>query len=89
MKKAILPIIAAMIMGLMAAPVAWAGMGKTAELAKQCQSALKDSPNTEAAKLCQEGLDLQKQGKEKEAVAKMQQGLAQLQPASPPKGKPY
>ena len=86
MKKAIL---AAMIVGLVAVPAAWAGGGKAAELTKQCQEALKQSPNTDGAKLCQEGLTLHKQGKEKEAMAKMQEGLAQLQPAKAPTGKPY
>jgi hypothetical protein len=89
MKKATLPIIAAMIMGLMAAPAAWAGGGKAADLTKQCQEAVKQNPGTDAAKLCQEGITLQEQGKDKEAVAKMQQGLAQLQPAKAPTGKPY
>lgn len=88
MKKAILPIIAAMIVGLVAAPAAWAG-GKAAELTKQCQEAVKQDPNSSGAKLCQEGLTLHKQGKEKEAMAKMQEGLAQLQPATAPTGKPY
>lgn len=86
MKKAIL---AAMIMGLVAAPAAWAGGEKAADLTKQCQEALKQNPDSSGAKLCQEGLTLHKQGKEKEAMAKMQEGLAQLQPAKAPAAKPY
>lgn len=86
MKKAIL---AAMIMGLVAAPAAWAGGGKAADLTKQCQEAVKQDPNSSGAKLCQEGITLQQQGKDKEAMAKMQEGLAQLQPAKAPAAKPY
>lgn len=82
MKKTTLPILVAMIVSLVAVPAAWAGGGeKVAELSKQCQDALKNNPDTDAAKLCEEGIKLQKEGKDKEAVAKMQQGLATLQPA--------
>lgn len=88
MKKTALPILVAMIVSLVAIPAAWAGGSQqAADLSKRCQAAVKNSPNTEAAKLCQEGLSLHKQGKDKEAVAKMQQGLAQLQPAKAPTGK--
>jgi hypothetical protein len=60
-----------------------------AELTKQCQEAVKQDPNSSGAKLCQEGLTLHQQGKDKEAMAKMQEGLAQLQPAKAPAAKPY
>ncbi len=85
MKKTGLPILVAMIVSLIAVPAAWAGGGKAADLSRQCQEAVKTNPTSDGAKLCQEGLTLHKQGKDKEAVAKMEQGLAQLQPAKSPK----
>lgn len=82
MNKVILPILVAMIVSLMAVPAAWAGGGeKAAELTKQCQETLKQNAKTDAARLCQEGIKLHEQGKTAEAVSKMQQGLAKLQPA--------
>lgn len=89
MKKTALPILVAMIVSLVAVPAAWAGGGKAADLSRQCQEAVKTNPKSDGAKLCQEGIALHKQGKNDEAVAKMQQGLAKLQPAASPKGKGY
>jgi hypothetical protein len=89
MKKTTLPILVTMIVSLVAVPAAWAGGGKAADLSRQCQEAVKTNPKSDGAKLCQEGLELHKQGKNDEAIAKMQQGLAELQPAKAPTGKPY
>lgn len=86
MRKATLPIILAMIATLVVVPATWAGGGeKAADLTKQCQDTLKSSPNSDAAKLCQEGITLQEQGKTDQAVAKMKEGLAKVQPAKAPK----
>jgi len=78
MKKTAVPILVAMVASLVAVPASWAaGQAQTpAELSSQCQTAVKKNPNNDTGKLCQEGIDLQKQGKNDEAVAKMKQGLA-------------
>ncbi len=92
MKKTALPILVAMIVSLMALPAAWAGgeaQEKAAKLSEQCHEALNKPSNRKGAKLCQEGIDLHKQGKNREAIAKMQQGLAELQPTESPKGGGY
>lgn len=85
MRKAALPIILAMIASLVAVPATWAGGEKAADLTKQCQATVKQDPTSDAAKLCQEGIQLQEQGKTDEAVAKMKEGLAKAQPAKAPK----
>ncbi|MBW8005699.1 MAG: hypothetical protein FVQ06_07950 [candidate division NC10 bacterium] len=90
MKKTALPILVAMVVSLMALPAAWAGgdaQEKAAHLSEQCREALKKP--SKGATLCQEGIDLHKQGKNREAIAKMQQGLAELQPTESPTGGGY
>ena len=78
MKKTAVPILVAMIASLVAVPASWArGQAQTpAELSSQCEAAVKKNPKSDTGKLCQEGIDLHKQGKNDEAVAKMKQGLA-------------
>lgn len=79
MKKLVLPILLAITMSFVITSAAWAGGGqKAAELSKQCQEALKKTPNQEAANLCNEGDTLIKQGKNEEATAKLKAGLEKL-----------
>lgn len=54
----------------------WAG--GAADLSKQCQEALKKTPNKEAETLCSEGDKLLKEGKNEEATAKLTAGLEKL-----------
>ncbi|MFQ5846065.1 MAG: hypothetical protein ACE5IQ_00150 [Candidatus Methylomirabilales bacterium] len=79
MKMVTLPIIVATVLGLAVVPAAWAGQAQqAAKLSQQCQNQLSRTPNKEAAKLCQEGITLHKQGKNDEAVSKLTQGLEKL-----------
>jgi outer membrane protein assembly factor BamD (BamD/ComL family) len=57
------------------------------ELSKQCQQALKKTPNKDAEKLCGEGDKLLKEGKAEEATKKFEAGLDKLgvNPATPAK----
>lgn len=55
---------------------AWAQ--SATELSKQCEEALKKTPNKESEKLCADGNKLLKEGKEAEATAKFSQGLEKL-----------
>jgi len=48
------------------------------ELSKQCQEALKKTPNKDAEKLCGEGDKLLKEGKGEEAAKKFEAGLDKL-----------
>jgi outer membrane protein assembly factor BamD (BamD/ComL family) len=48
------------------------------ELSKQCQDALKKTPNKDAEKLCGEGDKLLKEGKAPEATKKFEAGLEKL-----------
>lgn len=76
-KKAVLTLVFAIgvVLGLTIGP-ALAGSG--AELSKQCQEALKKTPNEEAKKLCGEGDALLKEGKQEQATAKFNAGLEKL-----------
>lgn len=77
MKKAILTLALAIgvVFGLAIGP-AWAG--GAADLSKQCQEALKKTPNEDAKNLCGEGDKLLKEGKQEEATAKFNAGLEKL-----------
>ena len=87
MKKTAVPILEAMIVSLMAVPASWAGQTRqrATQLSKQCQDALKKNPNKDATKLCAEGDQLHKQGKQDEAVAKFTEGLEIVQGRMPKK----
>jgi outer membrane protein assembly factor BamD (BamD/ComL family) len=77
-KKAILTLVLAIVvvLGFTTGP-ALAG-GGAADLSKQCQEALKKTPNEESKKLCGEGDKLLKEGKQEEATAKFNAGLEKL-----------
>jgi outer membrane protein assembly factor BamD (BamD/ComL family) len=76
MKKVVHPILVAFIVSFVAAPAVWAG--GAADMSKQCQEALKKTPNVEAAQLCTEGDQLLKAGKTADAEAKFAAGLEKL-----------
>jgi outer membrane protein assembly factor BamD (BamD/ComL family) len=63
------------VVGLVIGP-AWAASAP--ELSKQCQEALKKTPNKDAEKLCGEGDKLLKEGKAPEAEKKFEAGLEKL-----------
>lgn len=77
MKKAVLTLVLAIgvMLGLTIGP---ALAGGAADLSKQCQEALKKTPNEDAKKLCGEGDKLLKEGKQEEATAKFNAGLEKL-----------
>jgi len=77
MKKALVTffIALAFVIGVTIGP-AWAA--HAADLSKQCQEALKKTPNKEAEKLCAEGDKLLKEGKGEEAAKKLEAGLEKL-----------
>lgn len=77
MKKEIVAFLVALgfVLGVTIAP-AWAAHAP--ELSKQCQEALKKTPNKEAEKLCSEGDKLLKEGKGEEAAKKLEAGLEKL-----------
>jgi outer membrane protein assembly factor BamD (BamD/ComL family) len=76
-KKAILTLVLAIVvvLGFTTGP---ALAGGAADLSKQCQEALKKTPNEESKKLCGEGDKLLKEGKQEEATAKFNAGLEKL-----------
>lgn len=63
------------VVGVAISP-AWAAHAP--ELSKQCQEALKKTPNKDAEKLCGEGDKLLKEGKGEEAAKKFEAGLDKL-----------
>jgi hypothetical protein len=63
------------VLGLAIGP-AWANT--CPKLYKQCQEALKKTPNKDAEKLCEEGIKLHEQGKHDESIAKLTAGLGKL-----------
>ncbi len=65
----------AFVVGVVIGP-AWAAHAP--ELSKQCQEALKKTPNKDAEKLCGEGDKLLKDGKGEEATKKFEAGLDKL-----------
>jgi outer membrane protein assembly factor BamD (BamD/ComL family) len=77
MNKAVSAILAATIASFVAIPAAWAG-GDLQTLSKQCQDALKKTPNAEASKLCSDGDKALKEGKNDEATSKLTAGLEKL-----------
>lgn len=92
MKKALGAFFAlAFVVGVAIGP-AWAVPAP--ELSKQCQEALKKTPNKDAEKLCGEGDKLLKEGKGEEATKKFEAGLDKLginpakAPAKAPAAKP-
>jgi outer membrane protein assembly factor BamD (BamD/ComL family) len=93
MNKAVSTILAATIASFVAIPAAWAA-GDPQTLSKQCQDALKKTPNAEASKLCSDGDKALSEGKKDEATAKLTAGLEKLgvkaptAPATAPAGKP-
>ena len=94
MKKVVSAILVATIAIFVAIPAAWAQADPGA-LSKQCQDALKKTPNAEASKLCGEGDKALREGKNDEATAKLKAGLEKLgvkpeapMAPAPPAGKP-
>jgi hypothetical protein len=77
MRKVALAILGAFVLGFVAAPAVSAGADPQA-LSKQCQDALKKTPNAEASKLCSDGDKALKEGKKDEAAAKFSAGLEKL-----------
>jgi len=77
MNKALSTILAVTIASFVAIPAAWAA-GDPQTLSKQCQDALKKTPNAEASKLCSDGDKAFKEGKNDEATAKLTAGLEKL-----------
>ncbi len=76
-KKRILSLLLAIgIAFTLAVSLSWAE--SAADLSKQCQEALKKTPNKDSEQLCTEGNKLLKEGKEAEATAKFTQGLEKL-----------
>ncbi|HZX60451.1 MAG TPA: hypothetical protein VFF51_01755 [Candidatus Methylomirabilis sp.] len=75
MKKVALSILVAFAVSFVAAPAVMAG---AADLSKQCQEALKKTPNKDAEILCADGDKLLKEGKSAEAEAKLTAGLEKL-----------
>ncbi len=75
-KKALGAFVAlAFVVGVAIGP-AWAA--RAPELSKQCQEALKKTPNKDAEKFCGEGDKLLKDGKGEEAAKKFEAGLEKL-----------
>jgi len=89
MKKAVSAILVVTIASFVAIPAAWAQADPQA-LSKQCQDALKKTPNAEASKLCSDGDKALSEGKNDEATAKLTAGLEKLGVKAPtaPAGKP-
>lgn len=86
MKKITLSLVATFIIGLMTAPASWAGRNEGAsktqqapQLYQQCQERLQKNPNEEAKKLCDEGMELHRQGKQDEAIKTLKQGLEKIE----------
>ncbi|MCI0409635.1 MAG: hypothetical protein L0191_13915 [Acidobacteria bacterium] len=77
MKKAVSTILVATVVSVVAIPAAWTAADPQT-LSKQCQDALKKTPNAEAAKLCGEGDKALKEGKNEEATKKLTAGLEKL-----------
>ena len=89
MKKALVALFVALVFAVgMAIAPAWAAHAP--ELSKQCQEALKKTPNKDAEKLCGEGDKLLKEGKGEEAAKKFEAGLDKLviKPAKAPAKAP-
>jgi len=84
MKKVVSAILVATIAIFVAIPAAWAQADPQA-LSKQCQDALKKTPNAEASKLCGEGDKALREGKNDEATAKLTAGLEKLGVRAPAK----
>ena len=76
MKKTALSLLVAIMASV--AAVSSASAFDCPNLYAKCQDALQKSPNNEAAKLCEEGIQLHKQGKHEEAIARLTQGLQKL-----------
>ncbi|MGH7381498.1 MAG: hypothetical protein ACREKR_04620 [Candidatus Methylomirabilales bacterium] len=77
MKKAVSAILVATIASFVAIPAAWA-QADPQTLSKQCQDALKKTPNAEASKLCSDGDKALSEGKKDEGTAKLKAGLEKL-----------
>ena len=77
MKKVVSAILVATIVSFVAIPAAWA-QADPQTLSKQCQDALKKTPNPEALKLCSDGDKALKEGNTDEATAKFSAGLEKL-----------
>jgi hypothetical protein len=85
MQKGALPLLVACSLSLAPLPAAWAQQQQpqpppqAAKLYQQCQEQLKKDPaNEEAKKLCDEGMRLLREGKQKEGVKAIQAGLAKF-----------
>jgi len=83
MKKVALSLLVAFGFSLLAVSAVWAvektGDQQVPRLYQQCQERLrKDPKNEEAKKLCDEGMRLNREGKQEEAIRTIQDGLAKF-----------
>lgn len=86
MKTITLSLVATFLISLMAFPASWAGQNERAsktpqapQLYQQCQERLQRNPNEEAKKLCEEGMEFYRQGKQDEAIKTLKQGLDKIE----------
>ena len=78
MQKAAGPMLLAFVVSLTAVPATWGEAREDVDaLTQECQAAVERQPETEAARLCREGIQLLQEGKTEEAVTRMKEGLAQ------------
>jgi len=86
MKKVALSLLLVLSLYFLAAPASWAQQKpapapepQAAKLYQQCQDQLKKDPkNTEAKKLCDEGMKQYQEGKQEEGVKMIQEGLTKF-----------
>lgn len=94
MKKIALPLLVTFGLSLSVIPAAGAQQKEELQAPKlyqQCQDLLRKEPdNKEAKQLCDEGMRLHREGKQEEAVRKLQEGLEAGRVKQIPQGKrPY
>jgi len=85
MKKVALSPLLVSGMYVLAVPASWAQQQRppqdpqVSRLYQQCQDRLKNDPkNEEAKELCEEGMKLQREGKQEEAIKTIQEGLTKF-----------
>jgi len=84
MKKVALSLLLVLGMYVLAVPASWAQQQRppqdpqVSRLYQQCQDRLKNDPNQEAKALCDEGMKLQREGKQEEAIKTIQEGLSKF-----------
>ena len=86
MKQVPLAFLLALTVSYLTVPVSWAAQHQqmrenqqAVRLYQQCQDRLQKEPdNKEAKELCDEGMKLQREGKQEEAIQTIQEGLAKF-----------